>query len=369
MRRWFGYVNDAATATGGSTLDTLEAIPAGGPAIPAPTEFVPVTSGQVDPGLQQLDRDDEVRGRRGNTAPISFASAPGLTFDARCYPKLLRKLVRSGLGGAISSAGASPASVSSTLGPLQVGNLPSIVGWLVRESQVDRATGLWVSELELNFPIDEEGSLSATLAALYHTVGDADALGDDPNGEPAAALPTPAYTDYEDTFMLRDAIAYLGAGAGVEIEDLAGFGFTLNNGLVDDMRSRFRPRKNIEVVDVDGTEHKLWYPQRHKLGAQAVAGRVDLSDVDPDSEARRLVTHAEKLVFEVAAAPLGTDPEADEMMRLTFYNQAPLDGGAEPLAREGDQVASYEFTAYVVAEGVNAGKDVEATFVGTAALT
>lgn len=361
--RWLGFIADAIA--GGSTLEDLEAV-VGAEAILAPTEFVPVTTSQVDSGTDDLDRNNEIRGRRANVAPASFASAPSLSFEARAYPKLLRRLVRNALGGSISSSGVAPASISSTVGPLQSGDLPALVMWLIREGQTDRLTGLWPSEVELNFPIDEEGTVSATLNGLYHRAGPTGALPDDPNAEPAAAVPTPTYTGYDDAFMLRDAIAYLGAGAGVEIPSLAGFGFTFNNGLIDDFRSRFRPRHNIEVVDVDGDEHKLWFPERHKLGPQNVTGRIDLSDVDPDSEARRIVRHAEKLVFEVAAGPLGTTPAADEMMRLTFYKQSLSGGGAEPIQREGDQVASYEFTAYLD-EGTN--KDVEATFVGAAALT
>ena len=362
--RWLGYIADPVA--GGSTLEDLEAVAAGGPAILAPTEFVPVTTGQVDPGTNDLDRDNEIRGRRANVAPVSFASAPSLSFEARAYPKLLRRLVRNALGGSISSAGAPPAAVTSTVDALQSGNLPALIAWLIREGQTDRLTGLWPSEVELNFPIDEEGTVSATLTGLYHRVAATDALPADPNGEPAADVPTPAYVGYEDAFMLRDAIAYLGPGAGTEIPTLAGFGFTFNNGLIDDFRSRFRPRHNIEVVNVDGDEHKLWFPERHKLGPQSVTGRIDLSDVDPDSEARRIVRHAEKLVFEVAAGPLGTTPEADEMLRLTFHKQSPGGGGAEPIVREGDQVSSYEFSGYL---DEATSKDVEATFVGTAALT
>lgn len=361
--RWLGYVADPVA--GGSTLEDLEAV-VGAEAILAPDEFVPVTTGQVDPGTQDLDRDNEVRGRRGNVAPVSFASAPSLQFEARAYPKLVRRLIRNVLGGTISSAGAPPASVSSTVGPLQEGNLPALMAWLIREGQADRLSGLWASEVELNFPVDEEGTVNATLNGLYHRVSPTGALPDDPNGEPAAAVPTPAYVGYEDTFMLRDAIAFLGAGAGVELTGLAGFGFTFSNGLIDDFQSRFQPRHNIEVIDVDGEEHKLWFPERHKLGPQNVTGRVDLSDVDPDSEQRRILRHAEKLVFEVAAGPLGTTPAADEMMRLTFYNQSPSGGGAEPIQREGDQRSSYEFSAYI---DPTTSKDVEGTFVGAAALT
>lgn len=357
MSRWFGFIDDPTS--GGSTFDDLAAT-----AIAAPTTFVPVTSAQADAGLVQLNRDDEVRGRRANVAPISFASAPSMTLEARAYPKLVRSLVRKVLGGTIASVGTAPASIASTVGPLQSGNLPALICWLLREGQLDRLTGGIVEELEFNFPIDGEGTVSATIQGLYHDSDDS-AAAVDPDGTPAEAIPTAAYTGYGDTFMLRDASAFVG-GALVELTDLAGFGLTFNNGLYDDMRSRFQPNHNVETVQIDGVTHRLWYPERHKIGPQSVTGRIDFSDVQPSREIRRLVTHAEKLVFEVAAGPLGTTPAADEMLRLTLYKQVLTGGGAEPLQRESDQVSSYEFSAYLD-ESTN--KDIEATLVGTAALT
>jgi hypothetical protein len=346
--RYLGYLTDPTA--GGTTFDDIVA-----GAIADPTEFVPVTTAQVDPGVGQVDRNDEVRGRRANSAPISFSSTPSLTLGARAYPKLVRAIVRNALGGSISSTGVPPAAVDSTVGPLQSGNLPALIAWLVREGQIDRLTGLVVEEFTLDFPIDGEGTIEATLQGLYHDV------------DPATAIvePAPVYADYDDTYMLRDLTAIMGDGAGVEIDCLAGFGLTYNNGLIDDARSRFCAGKNVQETVLDGQTHRVWYPNQHKLGPQQVSGRLDFGDVRPDRELRRILTHAEKLVVEVAAGPLGTTPDADDMMRWTLYKQAPTGGGAEPLQREGDQVSSYEFTAYI---DESLSKDVEATFTGDAAL-
>lgn len=356
--RWFGFVDDPTE--GGSKLDTLETL-----AIPVPTIFVPVTTGTVDPALKPIDRKDEVRGRRANTAPVSFASEPKLTFEARAYPKLLRPMVRKALGGTISKSGTAPAAISSTVGPIQSGSLPAFIGWLLREGQLDRVTGAVVSEIEMNFPVEGEGTMKLTADCLYRDVDHTESA-TDPNGEPALALPTASYTGYEDTFMLRDATAFRGPEAGVEIPNLAGLTLTFNNGLIEDFRSRFRPNHNIDSRIIDEVEHKLWYPNRHVIGAQAVTGKLDLSEVDPDAELKSLFTHAEKLVFEIAAGPLGTTPPADEMMRLTLYKHAPTGGGAEPIVREGDQVSSFEFEGFLD-DGL--GKDFETTFVGATALT
>jgi len=167
--------------------------------------------------------------------------------------------------------------------------------------------------------------------------------------------------------MLRDAAAYTGTGL-VEIPNLAGFGLTFNNGLRDDFKSRFQPNHNVETFIVDGKQHKVWYPKRTKIGPQNVTGRIDLSDVDAAQELKRIARHAEKLVFEVAAGPLGTTPAADEMLRMIVYSHALTGGGPEPLQREGDQVASYEFSGYIDSS-LSPEKDFEAVFVGATALT
>lgn len=352
MSRWFGYATDATA--GGTTLDDL--IAAAG-VIPAPTAWVPATTAQADPGENEADRNDEVRGRRGNTPSFAFSAAPTMTFGTRAYPEVVRKFLRAALGGVPANAGAAPASISSTVEPLQSGNLPAFVGWLLREGQLDRMTGLVVDEFTLNLPVDGEGTVEANLRGLTHKVDDSSTVG---------ALPAPTYAGHDDVFRLMDVTALVGDGAGVPIDCLAGFGLTYGNSHITDLRSTHCAGKNVLEQIIDTTLHRVWYPERHKIGPQAVTGRLDFGDVRPDRELRRILRHAEKLVVEVAAGPLGTTPAADEMLRLTLHKQAITGGGAEPLQREGDQVSSYEFTAYI---DDTTGKDVEATFVGASALT
>lgn len=350
--RWFGYKDDPIA--GGTSWDDIDADPA---AMLTADTLVPVTTAQVDPGIRDLPRDDDVRGRRANAQPVTFASAPELTLGSRAWTRLSRDFLRKAMGGAVAPAGAAPAAISTTIQMLQEGNLPAIQGTVVREGEVDRVTGGWISELTFDFPADAEGTLEATIMGLYH---DVNAVGD------VVGLPAPAgMPNYVDAFMLRDVTAIMGDGAGVPVDCLGGFGFTLNNSLSDDFRTRFCAGKNVWEVDVDGQLHRLWYPDRNKLGPQVVTGRLDYGDVQPDRELRRLVRHAEKLVVELAGPPLGTVPDADEMLRLIFYKQAPTGGGPEPLQRDGDQQSSYEFTAYL---DDGTGKDLEAVSVGTAAL-
>lgn len=350
--RWFGYKADPIA--GGTKWDDVAADPA---AMLTADTFVPVTTAQADPGIRDLPRDDDVRGRRANAQPVTFASAPELTLGSRAWTRFARDLLRNAMGGSIATVGAAPASIQSTIQMLQSGNLPAIQGTIVREEETDRVTGAWVNELTFDFPADAEGTLEATLMGLYHDVNaTADLVG----------LPNPTgMPNYVEAFMLRDITAIMGDGAGVAIDCLGGFGFTLNNGLSDDFRTRFCAGRNVWEADIDGRLHRLWYPNRNRLGPQVVTGRLDYGTVQPDRELRRIVRHAEKLVVELAASPLGTVPDADEMLRLIFYKQASTGGGPEPLQRDGDQQSSYEFTAYL--EDAT-GKDLEAVYVGSAAL-
>lgn len=347
-------LSDDATA-GGSSYDDLVA---GAIPLPDADDTAVVTTAQVDPGVRTLDRDSDVRGRRANSQPISFAAAPSVSFGMRTWTSMSRKLLRKAMGGTIATTGVAPASIASTIQMAQSGNLPALIATLVREGQVDRVSGAWVNELTFNFPADEEGTIEGSLMGLYHDVDDVASV---------VGLPNPAGMDDQvDAYMLRDITAFMGAGAGVEIGCLGGFGFTLNNGLSDDFRTRFCAGRNVVSTSIDSVLHKLWYPDRNKLGPQVVTGRLDYGDVQPDRELRRILTHAEKLVVELEGPPLGTTPAANDMLRLVFWNQAPTGGSADPLARDGDIQSSYEFTSYI--EDAT-GKDLEAVFVGTEALT
>lgn len=357
--RYLALKDDPLSAGGGTKYDDIVASPLA-LLTPVNADLLVVTSSQVDIGKSDLERTDDVRGTRSNSAPISFASAPSLTFSGRAWTSQVRKLLRKAMGGTIASTGAPPASVSSTVQMVQdqMGILPSMQGMLLREGQIDRVTGAWISEYTLNFPVDAEGTQEGNLMALYHQVDDVGSVAGIPTG-PAPAGQSVAY-------MLRDVTAFQGAGAGVAIDCLGGFGLTINNNLSTDFRTRFCAGKNIYEITIDGVLHRVWYPNLNRLGPQLITGRLDFGNTRPDREARRIASAADKLVVELNGDPLGTTPPADEMIRLILYKQMPTGGGADPLAREGDQQSSYEFTAYL--DDVT-GKDLEAVVVGTAALT
>lgn len=364
MSRWLGLEVDPTA--GGTNYDLMAS--GGSPVkIAKPKLWVPVTTAQVDPNLQTRDRNDENRGRRGNTAPMSFASEPRMTFGARAYPKILRPLISHLLGGTITNEGTGEKAKTGKVTPLQSGSLPAFMTQLLREEQLDRLTGAIVANLALNFPIDQEGSFTTTLEALYH---DAQGVGSTPK-EPDGTTETPEWPftptteGFENAFMLRDAWAKRGASE-TEIPGLAGFSFTFDNGMITDMASKFKPAANIKSVTIDEILHKVWYPAHHKIGAQQVSGTINLSNLETTMEARRLAAHAEKLIFNVVGGPAGTTPAASESMRLVLSKYALTGGGPDPLVREGDQRASFEFTGYL---DPATSTDVEAQFVGKENLT
>lgn len=353
MARWLGLKDDPTA--GGSTYDVLNT--PGPVTIPDPDIWIPVTTATVDAGDDnRLDRNDEVRGRRGNTAPVSFAVRPKMSFEGRAYHKLSKAIVRKALGGAVTTTGTAPASITSKIVPIQANPVPCFTGKVLREEQIDLLSGLAVEQFELDLPADGEGTLKVDFRALYHDV---------PQSLPA--LPTPDFSGYTETYKLRDVNAMLGASL-VKIPCLGGFSLTYNNSFFDDFKSLFCATENVRSFTVGGLPYKLWYPGRHKIGPQMVTGRLDFGNARPDTELKKILTVCEKLVIEVTAGPIlpATTPAADELMRITLYKQAPTGGSADPLVREGDINSSYEFTAYI---DETVSKDVEVEFVGKTALT
>src|SRR5215204_3377616 len=109
LARVFGTIVDATA--GGQDLDALNVSypPSGGvPAIPDATKFYPVTGGTFDPGISRIDRNDEVRGRRANTAPLPFQSAPMVTVPIRVYRTVAEKLAYRCMGAVTTTGGTAP---------------------------------------------------------------------------------------------------------------------------------------------------------------------------------------------------------------------------------------------------------------------
>ncbi len=348
MARWIGLVPDATA--GGTTATAFVSFT-------TPTEFIPVTTATVDQNLSNLDRNDEARGNRGNAAVKAFASDPRLTFSCRAYPGHATKMLRAALSGTVTPTGTAPASVQSVFAPKQVDPLNCLQGMVIREGQRDQLCGLWVSEVTFNFPVDEEGSMDVELWGLYHKV----------DATPGSGLPTPSYASDVDTFKLRDITVYDIDGTHV-VTNVSACSLTFNNGLIDDFASRYSAGQNVAIITTGSpsVDYRLWYPSRQKIGPQVVTGSMDFGSVDAARDLRKLISASEKVVIEATAGPLGTTPPAKETLRFTLYNLHWTGGdGAGPLVREGDIRSSYDFTAYLD----TTGKDIDVTYIGTAALS
>ena len=354
MARWFGVSTDTNSTTGGTNLDAAGAYP---PTIADPTFFVPVNdgSGNVDANIQVRDRDNEVRGVRGLSSPQSFAADPTAGFSCRAYPSMLRKVVSTWMSSNPTNTGTAPAAITSKFAAT-TGQVPrALTGKLVREGQQDDFIGAAVDTVEMNFPVDQEGDMTVAMKPLYT------------RPLVTASSATPSYTGMDDVFLLRDLVVTKGA-TPVTIPCVAGFGLTLDNGLIDEFRSRYCAGANIEsrTSAIDSVTRKLWWPTRNKLGRARITGRIDFGDPQPTWELERLFQEGDKLVATFTGGAAGTTPPSSELMRVTIYRRVITGGGAEPLQSfEQDQVSSYQFGAYL---DPSSGKDVEIEFVQGAAV-
>jgi len=361
MSRWIGFVQDPAS--GGTTLDMLmEATP---PKILKPDRWLPATAATMEAAPRELNRNDEVRGRRANTPPMSFSAAPVATVDLRAYPKALRTLLVYALGGTITPTGTAPASIVSGITSMQEGNLPALMAWLLREEQLDRMTGVIVHNIELDFKVEAEGTIKAALEGLFRDTWASAAEAKEPGGTAAEAPGTPTYEGFDYTFSLRDLTAVTGS-TKTPIEGLTEFAITFDNGMITDAASRYAAGHNVQKTTIDTVQHKLWWPAKHKAGAQNITGKIGLSGNQTGKELKHIFTHAELLEATVAAGPLATTPPAEELMKIIIGKHCLTGGGAEPLVREGDQRASFNFGGYLDS---TTGKDIEVLFTGKEAVT
>lgn len=355
MARWLGLALDPTR--GGTTYDdiTADVDPV---EIPDPTIWVPATTAQASPGSNNLDRNNEVTGSRGNPPPVSFSADPSVTFESRAYPAIVKPIISRALSSIGTPSGTRPAAITTEINPTDSNPLAALVVHLLREEQYDVLTGVAVGSFSLNLPVDAEGTISlGDGRALYHDV---------PQTLPDP-LPTPSYTATggRQTYMLRDVSAFLGDGAGVRIDCLAGFRLDYNNSLIGDFQSRYCAGENIRIVRVGGVDYRIWLPGRNKIGPQRITGTLDFGVTRPDLELARMIAQAQKLVVECTAGPAGTTPAADEMMRITLHKQVFMDGGAGDLVKDGDIRSSYQFEAFL---DPATGRDLTVEFVSSAAV-
>lgn len=344
IRRQFGWVDDATV--GGSNIDTLRGGPTPDPTveptIPDASQMWPVTNASVDKGIVLLERNDEVRGRRGNTPPLEFRQAPVVTVSGRLYHPIMKKLIALVTGGTPATTGTAPAALTRAYLPIGYGNigLPAVHLSVVRDDQYDKIAGCQLAELALNFPLDDDATFEATFVGLYRR-----AITATPPAVDFSYL-SPAGAASEFVYMLRDAQAFID-GSVSSIGGLRGYSLTFNNGLED---PDFWAMRNRLIKAATGTDRErlIWWPQRRKLGsAQTVTGQIMFSDVQAAEEAAHDLSRARQTVFEATGGSIATTPVARNMFRTTAYKTVYTGGGASALQRDGDVTTTYDFGVYV----------------------
>lgn len=344
---------DENSATGGSTYDKLT-IP--GPLTnPTHDAFLKVVSASVDPGYEDKDRNDEVTGRRGTSAPYPWRAAPTFTFRMRLVPSVAKLLYPRVVGGAATSTGVAPAAVTTAFKPVGFGDLlPSFNLTLVREDQIDRLWGCWIGELETEITSDGEIFITVSGRALFH------------KADPTSGTFTPTLSAEQPYagVMLK---AQTGNGSLTAIDCLSSLSFTFNNQLSDDDDVRYCKGQNVLRTTVGGKYKYRHFPTRHRVGSQAITGSLGFGTTRPDMETRRLLASTEKLVAEVVGDPItpATTPAADELVRWTFHSYVLTGGEADELVQEGEIKSSYEFSGHV--DNVT-GDDFAVEFVTKAAV-
>lgn len=336
MARWIGLAFDPTP--GGTTYDQINDRSV---AIPDPELWIPATTATASAGSNNLNRNNEVRGRRGNTAPIAFNAAPTASFEVRAYPAIVRAVVAAGLGRIGTPRGTSPAAITTTVSSLDSNPIPTLALHLLREEQYEVVAGLAVDRFELNFAADAEGTVQLSEGrGLYYDV--AQSLPD--------PLPRPDYRNVSgETFKIRDLVAYMGDGEGIRVDCLNQLSLSFDNAFIDDFQSRYCAGENVRSYVYEGRTYKVWLPGRHRVGPQAITGTMGFAEARPDLELRRILSHATKFraVLTAGAIEPATTPARDETMEIVIHQQVLTGGGADPLQKDGDIRSSYEFGGFL----------------------
>ncbi len=352
MARWLGLLKDTNSSTGGTNEDALT-----GAALTAyqgsPNIWVPASTAQANKGLQPGDRNNEVRGNRGQVSPIARRAEPELTFSSHAYLTLLRAIVPAWFSSDPTNTGTGPASINSKFSPTPVLVPRALFATLLREGQTDRMSGLAVNTLNFDFGLDNEATVEANLLALYHEI------------VATSSPPTPSWTGYDESTLLHGLqVKAYDTGGVVAIPCVAGFTLSLDNNLSTDVVTRFCGGTNFVQRTDGGVRRQISYPNQNKLRKRQVSGRIEFADVLPSRETAEIFSVPDKIVIEASAGPLGTTPPADGLMRITLYNAVWTGGGAEPLTDDSDQRSGFDF-----AGGLDStNKDIEIEFVGAAAV-
>jgi|SRR5215471_4180528 len=325
LNRLFGFTDDATA--GGKDYDSLSA-----GAIPDATEFYPVTGGNWNPGIERIDRNNEVRGRRANVSPRPFRAAPTLTVPVACYRRVAERMFYKCMGVVNTTGGTGPTPYTHTISTLgyPTVTLPAAHLQIVRDDLNVKVSGACVNSITAEFPLDGEGTLNIEYFGKYfnHFTG---------------STPTPSYPnlgDDVDTLMLRDASVYLD-GSVTKVPDIQGFSLTFNNNLI----RKWYAGRNVVTRGLGSPTQtkKLWFPAENKAqAAPDITYSITFGSVDAAQEIAMWYAQIEKFEFDIVGLPLsGAFSATSEQIKITIYAGVHTDGGAGDLSARDDIVSTF----------------------------
>lgn len=330
LDRLFGFSLDAVA--GGTDYDGLTL-----GAVPDATIFYPITGGSFDGGIERIDRNDEVRGRRANVPPRSFRAAPAMTIPLSAYRKAIEKLAYLAMGdvNTTGGGGATPYTHTiTTIGYPDV-SLPAINMQMVRDTVNIKMAGSTLNRITLDFPLDGEGTIEFEAFGKFHD-------------EFTAASPTPSFTGFGaevDTLMLRDARFYID-GSVTQVQDLQGFNFAFVNNLIRKWYAgRNISSKTLGTVGSFGTQRrKLWFPAENKAqAAPDITYSVTFGNTNAAQEVAMWYAQIQKFEFDIVGLPLtGAYSATDEKVTIIIYNSVNTGGGSGALTAREDITSSFD---------------------------
>lgn len=332
LARVFGFMDDVTA--GGKDYDALAtAYPPDGvgrPAIPDATVFYPPTGGTFDPAIERIDRNDEVRGRRANTAPLPFRAGPMITVPIACYRTVAEKMFYKLLGEVTTTGGTAPTPYTHELSAVGFGqiDLPALHVQLIRDDMNIKMGGSTVNRITADFPLDGEGTLEIEYFGKYFA-------------EYADPAPTPSFAGMSaDVMMLRDAQMFID-GSMTQVPDLQGFSLSFANNLT----RKWYAGRNIQTrsLGTPAQTKKLWFPAENKAqAAPDISYTMTFGNTVVAQEVAHWYAQTEKFVVEIAGAPLGGTYTGTELMRITIFNGVHTGGGADALTAREDITATFE---------------------------
>jgi hypothetical protein len=328
------------------TAGTVPSVSTARIVIPVATDVWPITGLTIDRNVEQLARDEEITGFRGNPPPEEFRKDPRETVSGLAYQRLLERLLWYCLGSTDSVTGSAPAArthLSVPVGYSGTGLLPAFFTQAFRDAQEDRMAGAYVNRVTVTFSLDGHATYEAELWGLYHV------------SSAAGSIPVLS-RDSRDvkTLKLRDVRVYF-AGSPVIVPGVTSFAFTFTNNIVADSEARFQAGLSIDqIVDTDGVLRRVWYPNAHFLGgSQTVTAEIGFSSPQQAEEVKHELARVEQLVAEVEGPLMTTTPVAKEMMRFTLLNAVRTDGGGDALVKEGLQRSSFTLGGFIGSTGTD----------------